>query len=81
MLGKMKSALKPAKLASTDQASLFGNEIRLMTVPELAARLNVSRAFTYVLLSEHGLPRVKLGRTVRFRWEDVEVWLKDRSFT
>jgi excisionase family DNA binding protein len=60
---------------------LIENEKRLMTVVELASRLNVSRAFVYVLISEQGLPRVKLGRAVRFRWDEVEVWLSKRSLT
>jgi excisionase family DNA binding protein len=61
--------------------ALFDNEKRLLTVEELAHRLNVCRASVYVLISEQGLPRVKLGRAVRFQWGEVEMWLSKRSLT
>ena len=75
------SALQHVAPRGNPTTVLFDNEKRLMTVEELAARLNVCRAHVYVLVNEHGLPRVKLGRAVRFQWEVVEVWLAERSFT
>jgi excisionase family DNA binding protein len=74
------SALQHVAPRGNPPDMLFDNDKRLMTVAELADRLNVSRAFVYVLITEHGLPRVKLGRAVRFRWEEIEGWLAERSF-
>jgi len=60
---------------------LFDNNKRLMNVAELADRLNVSRSHLYKLMAEYEFPRVKMGRSVRFRWEEVDVWLSNRSLT
>lgn len=49
---------------------------QLLTAPELAQLLRISRAHLYKLVTERGLPRVKLGRSTRFRWEQVERWLE-----
>ena len=47
-----------------------------ITVEELSKRLGVSRQTIYTWREKHGLPYVKLVRSVRFDWEQVQEWLK-----
>jgi excisionase family DNA binding protein len=50
-----------------------------MTVNQLAAYLNVSRATLYRAMYDDGLPVIVLGdRTKRFRREDIDAWLDGR---
>jgi excisionase family DNA binding protein len=52
----------------------------LLTVGTLAARWSLSSRQIYRLITEQGLPVVRLGkRAVRFRPSDVEKWLSGRS--
>lgn len=46
---------------------------------ELAERLNVSVSFINKLMAEEGLPYKKLGRSVRFKMNEVAAWLEKRS--
>lgn len=46
---------------------------RLLTSAELAERLKVNERTVYRL---RGLPRIRVGRQVRFRASDVEEWLR-----
>jgi len=47
----------------------------LWTVEELAQYLDVGHSYVYKLTSEHRIRFVRIGRTVRFRPEDVAAWL------
>ena len=54
----------------------------IMTIEQLAARLQVSERKIYELTRErnrrnqrHPLPLIRLGRSVRFKSEDVDAWL------
>lgn len=49
-----------------------------MSVPEVAALLDVSRTTVWRLAERGDLPRIRIGHLVRFRVEDVEA-LIDRS--
>ena len=49
---------------------------RLISVPELAEYLSVTRATVYNLINR-GMPCVKVGRCTRFRLADVESWLDE----
>jgi excisionase family DNA binding protein len=60
--------------------AIFDNE-KLMTVDELSKRLNISRAHAYKLKNERGMPFLKLGGSLRFRWIEIERWLSKRSCT
>lgn len=49
---------------------------RLLTVPELAAQLQVPTTTIYTWRHRRAGPRsVKVGRHVRYRQEDVDAWL------
>ena len=46
-----------------------------LTVRELSAALNVSRATIYRLIDQ-GLPSVRIGHARRFSWSAVEAWVQ-----
>ena len=50
----------------------------LLTVPELAEFLKVSRAQVYNLINK-GLPVLKVGSNTRFDVSDVMAWLKEQN--
>ena len=62
---------------------VFGNLVKdllegFLTKEDLARRLAVSQGFINKMMSEEGLPHLKLGRAVRFRLDEVALWLLER---
>jgi excisionase family DNA binding protein len=51
----------------------------LMTVPELAAYLQISEKHTYKLVAEKRIPFVRLGSSLRFRRPEIDAWLEARA--
>ena len=51
----------------------------LITVKELARRLNVPASWIYrrTRLGQEAIPHIKLGKYVRFDWEEVVAFYKD----
>jgi|LauGreDrversion4_2_1035121.scaffolds.fasta_scaffold557241_2 excisionase family DNA binding protein len=49
---------------------------RLLTTNETARYLSVSPRTVWAITARGELPRIKLGRTVRYDVEDIEVYLK-----
>lgn len=52
------------------------SEDRLLTAAEVAERLSVSREWVYQEARAGRVPHVRLGRSIRFRWPDVQAWLE-----
>ena len=52
---------------------------RLLTLPELAHLLHVSRALIYSLIRSGDLPTVHIGHALRFRWDDVQAYIRQRA--
>ncbi len=48
----------------------------LLTVDEVAERLDAPKSFVYRLTSEHRIRFVRVGRSVRFRPEWLDEWLE-----
>jgi excisionase family DNA binding protein len=48
---------------------------RLLTADEVAALLQVTKAWVYDQTRRHRMPHVRLGRYVRYRRAAVEEWL------
>ena len=55
-------------------------KLGLMTTPELAEYLRISRASVYRLVRQKQIPVSKVGRQLRFRKDTIDVWLsKDEA--
>jgi excisionase family DNA binding protein len=53
---------------------------RLLSVPDVAELLGVSRAQVYRFIERNGLPALRLSNRVqRFRERDIEQWLENRA--
>jgi excisionase family DNA binding protein len=53
---------------------------RLLSVPDVAELLGVSRAQVYRFIEREGLPALRLSNRVqRFRERDIEQWLENRA--
>jgi excisionase family DNA binding protein len=54
----------------------------LLTIDELAKRLKVPKSWIYARTRESGpgsMPRIKVGKYLRFRWDDVLAWLQSKQ--
>jgi excisionase family DNA binding protein len=49
---------------------------RLLTASEVAERLGVPAGWPLEQARAGTIPHVRLGRYVRFQWEDVAAWLE-----
>jgi excisionase family DNA binding protein len=54
-------------------------EVRLLTVVEIAERLQVSPAMVYTMVSKGRIPHRRVGRLVRFSLVDVLDWSNHQS--
>lgn len=48
---------------------------QLLTVDDLAARLQVPRSWIYSRTRQNAIPHLRVGHHIRFVWGDVEAWL------
>ncbi|MBI5954474.1 MAG: helix-turn-helix domain-containing protein [Chloroflexi bacterium] len=54
--------------------SLF-TEDPVLTIPQVAKYLQLSRSKVYYLASRKQLPHLKLGKSIRVRMSDLQKWL------
>ncbi len=52
---------------------------KIMTVKEVAAYLQISRAKIYMLISRNQIPHIKILRNVRVRESDLVKWLEKQT--
>lgn len=52
---------------------------KLLTADQVAEVLGMRTDFIYRLAREGRIPHLRFGRTLRFRAEAVEVWIKDQE--
>lgn len=50
---------------------------RLLDVNEVAVMLGVSDQMVYKMAKQGDLPHVRIGKRIKFRWEDVVKYIKD----
>ena len=50
----------------------------IMTVPETAEYLKLSKSKVYYLVQQNQIPHLKIGKNVRIRKEDLLVWLEEK---
>ena len=48
---------------------------KVLTIPEVATYLKISKSKIYYLVSRKEIPHLKLGRNVRIRESDLQKWL------
>ncbi len=49
---------------------------QILTIPEVAKYLKLSRSKVYSLVATRTLPHVKMGRNVRIRASDLRAWIE-----
>jgi len=54
----------------------FNSLSPLLKAEEVAKLLNISRAFSYLLMQSGQIPTVKLGRAVRVRLQDLLAYIE-----
>lgn len=48
-----------------------------LTVAQIAEAMQLHPMTIYMLVEKRGMPHLRLGRTIRFRLEEVEQWMRD----
>ena len=54
----------------------------IITIDELAQRWKVAKSWVYTRTRESGpgsIPRIKLGKYLRFDWSQVQDWAREQS--
>ena len=55
------------------------NNVSCISVPEMAARLGISRISAYQLANSAGFPTVRIGRRLLVPVAALEKWLEEQS--
>lgn len=66
----MESSMKKVNLQMSES---------LISIDELSKRLGVSINTLYSWANQRKIPFFKLGRLLRFNWEDIQVWLEQKK--
>lgn len=59
----------------TDLTTQNDYDLDLLTVPEAAKLLRISRNLAYELVARHEIPAIRLGRVIRVPRHGLETWL------
>jgi excisionase family DNA binding protein len=51
----------------------------VLTIPEVARYLKMSKSKVYYLVQQRKIPHIKIGRNVRVRERDIQLWLEANS--
>ncbi|RLC03059.1 MAG: DNA-binding protein [Deltaproteobacteria bacterium] len=54
---------------------------QLLTLAEVAEKLNVGKSWVYQRTTKGKIPHIKVGRFCRFRWSEVWAWLQEQNST
>ena len=57
-------------------AAMMNDEVMLLTVPEAARVLRISRNLAYELVARGEIPAIRLGRVIRVPRAALEEWVK-----
>jgi len=55
------------------------DQLKLLTVPEVAEMLSISKSHVHALRATGKLKFIKIGRSVRYTRRDIERFLKERT--
>ncbi len=50
----------------------------VLTIPEVAEYLRISKSKIYYLVSRNQIPHLKIGRNVRIRESDLQAWMESQ---
>ena len=62
-----------------EQRNELASQPLLLTIPQVATKLGLSRAMVYILINREGLPVLRLGRAVRVSTTSLQKWLEVRE--
>lgn len=48
----------------------------ILSIPEVARYLKISKSKIYSLVSKEEIPHLKIGRNVRIRRQDLQAWME-----
>lgn len=51
----------------------------ILTIPEVARYLKMSKSKIYNLVSKKEIPHIKIGRNVRIRQADLQMWVEKQA--
>ncbi len=51
----------------------------ILTIPQVARYLKISKAKIYYMVQKKQIPHIRLGRNVRIRESDLNKWLEKRT--
>lgn len=51
----------------------------VLTIPEVARYLKISKSKIYDLVSRKEIPHLKIGRNVRIRQADLQRWMEEQT--
>ena len=54
-------------------------EDQIYTLPKVAAYLKISKSKIYHLVSKKEIPHLKIGRNVRIRRADLQIWMEKQT--
>jgi excisionase family DNA binding protein len=59
--------------------SFYRSEDTILTIPEVARYLKMSKSKIYDLVSKKEIPHIKIGRNVRIRQTDLQIWMEKQT--
>ena len=59
--------------------SFHQSEDTILTIPEVARYLKMSKSKIYDLVSKKEIPHIKIGRNVRIRQTDLQLWMEKQT--
>jgi excisionase family DNA binding protein len=51
----------------------------ILTIPEVARYLKISKSKIYSLVAREEIPHLKIGRNVRIRRKDLQAWMEKQT--
>ena len=51
----------------------------ILTIPEVARYLKISKSKIYSLVAREEIPHLKIGRNVRIRRKDLQAWIEKQT--
>jgi len=78
--GQKRYAIKK-RIFIMEQRNEITSQPLLLTIPQVATKLGLSRAMVYILINREGLPVIRLGRAVRVSTTSLEKWIEERELS